>query len=160
MSNPKVFEFAKEIGMTPLALMDKIKEWHIPVKNHMAELSPDILAQIKDKLSAPEAAPEAEEKPKKTETPDVKKTTTSEKKSSKKSPVKSSSKTKASSKERKSRKTREDPNKIIVDGVILEVRKNPRISLWSARSAAGLRPKSASPAAASVVRSVTTPLSG
>ena len=65
MSNPKVFEFAKEIGMTPLALMDKIKEWHIPVKNHMAELPPDILAQIKDKLSAPEAAPEAEEKPKK-----------------------------------------------------------------------------------------------
>lgn len=65
MSNPKVFEFAKEIGMTPLALMDKIKEWHIPVKNHMAELPPDILAQIKDKLSAPEAAPEAEDKPKK-----------------------------------------------------------------------------------------------
>lgn len=79
------------------------------------------------------------EKPNKTETPDVKKTTTSEKKSSKKSQVKSSSKTKASSKERKSRKTREDPNKIIVDGVILEVRKNPRISLWSARSAAVLR---------------------
>ena len=25
MGNPKVFEFAKEIGMTPLALMDKIR---------------------------------------------------------------------------------------------------------------------------------------
>ena len=79
------------------------------------------------------------EKPNKTETPDVKKTTASEKKSSKKPQVKSSSKTKVSSKERKSRKNREDPNKIIVDGVILEVRKNPRISLWSARSAAVLR---------------------
>ena len=44
MSNPKVFEFAKEIGMTPLALMDKIKEWHLPVKNHMAELDPEVSA--------------------------------------------------------------------------------------------------------------------
>jgi hypothetical protein len=78
------------------------------------------------------------EKPKKTETPDVKKTN-SEKKTSKKTRAKSSSKIKSSSIERKSRKTREDPNKIIVDGVILEVRKNPRISLWSARSAAVLR---------------------
>lgn len=50
MSNPKVFEFAKEIGMTPLALMDKIKEWQIPVKNHMAELEPEVLAQLKSKL--------------------------------------------------------------------------------------------------------------
>lgn len=51
MSNPKVFEFAKEIGMTPLALMDKIKEWQIPVKNHMAELEPAVLEIIKTKLS-------------------------------------------------------------------------------------------------------------
>ena len=67
MSNPKVFEFAKEIGMTPLALMDKIKEWHLPIKNHMAELEPEMLATIKAKLSAP-AEPAAEEKPKKTAT--------------------------------------------------------------------------------------------
>lgn len=64
MSNPKVFEFAKEIGMTPLALMDKIKEWQIPVKNHMAELEPAVLAQIKLKLTGP--AEVEEEKPKKT----------------------------------------------------------------------------------------------
>ena len=64
MSNPKVFEFAKEIGMTPLALMDKIKEWQIPVKNHMAELEPAVLAQIKQNLSGPADA--AVEKPKKT----------------------------------------------------------------------------------------------
>lgn len=50
MSNPKVFEFAKEIGMTPLALMDKIREWHLPVKSHMAELEPEVLEQIKVKL--------------------------------------------------------------------------------------------------------------
>lgn len=67
MSNPKVFEFAKEIGMTPLALMDKIKEWHLPIKNHMAELEPEMLATIKAKLEAP-AESVAEEKPKKTAT--------------------------------------------------------------------------------------------
>lgn len=65
MSNPKVFEFAKEIGMTPLALMDKIKEWHLPVKNHMAELEPAVLETIKTKLAEPEKAA-TEEKPKKT----------------------------------------------------------------------------------------------
>ena len=50
MSNPKVFEFAKEIGLTPLALMDKIREWQMPVKSHMAELDPELLQQIKTKL--------------------------------------------------------------------------------------------------------------
>ncbi len=67
MSNPKVFEFAKEVGMTPLALMDKIKEWQLPVKNHMAELDPDTLNTIKIKLSGPAPAV-GEEKPKKTAT--------------------------------------------------------------------------------------------
>ena len=51
MSNPKVFEFAKEVGMTPLALMDKIREWHLPVKSHMAELEPSVLEAIKAKLN-------------------------------------------------------------------------------------------------------------
>jgi translation initiation factor IF-2 len=51
VSNPKVFEFAKEVGMTPLALMDKIREWQLPVRSHMAELAPEQLATIKAKLS-------------------------------------------------------------------------------------------------------------
>lgn len=63
MANPKVFEFAKEIGMTPLALMDKIREWQFPVKSHMAELEPEILEQIKIKLSGGDKT--SEEKPKK-----------------------------------------------------------------------------------------------
>lgn len=67
MSNPKVFEFAKEIGMTPLALMDKIKEWQIPVKNHMAELEPAVLEIIKTKLSGADKA-SSDEKAKKTAT--------------------------------------------------------------------------------------------
>ena len=72
MANPKVFEFAKEVGMTPLALMDKIREWSLPVKSHMAELDPDTLAQIKIKLSGGKETV-AEEKPKKAA---VKKTAT------------------------------------------------------------------------------------
>lgn len=67
MSNPKVFEFAKEIGMTPLALMDKIREWNLPVKSHMAELEPQVLEQIKIKLSGGDKSTE-EAKPKKAAT--------------------------------------------------------------------------------------------
>lgn len=79
MSNPKVFEFAKEVGMTPLALMDKIKEWHLPIKNHMAEIEPEILEQIKAKLAGPAQSAPAE-KPKKTATrkPAAKKTASTE----------------------------------------------------------------------------------
>ena len=50
MSQLKVFEFAKEIGMETLTLMDKIREWKLPVRSHMAELEPDLLAAIKEKL--------------------------------------------------------------------------------------------------------------
>jgi translation initiation factor IF-2 len=62
VSNPKVFEFAKDIGMSPLALMDKIREWQLPVKSHMAELDSETLEMIKVKLKEPsrpaEPAPE------------------------------------------------------------------------------------------------------
>jgi len=63
VTNPKVFEYAKEVGMTPLALMDKIREWQLPVKSHMSELEPEVLEQLKVKLSG--GAPSAEAKPKK-----------------------------------------------------------------------------------------------
>jgi hypothetical protein len=77
------------------------------------------------------------EKPKNKERPEnVEKTVSVEKKATGKSSSRSSSKVKAPS---KTRKPKEDPNKIIIDGVVLEVRKNPRISLWSAKSAAVLR---------------------
>lgn len=62
MSNPKVFEFAKEVGMTPLALMDKIREWQLPVKSHMAELEPDVLEQIKVRLNQAVTPAEAPKK--------------------------------------------------------------------------------------------------
>ncbi|EKQ53114.1 MAG: hypothetical protein B655_1427 [Methanobacterium sp. Maddingley MBC34] len=77
------------------------------------------------------------EKPKNKERlENVEKTVSVEKKATGKSSSRSSSKVKSPS---KTRKPKEDPNKIIIDGVVLEVRKNPRISLWSAKSAAVLR---------------------
>ncbi len=51
MANPKVFEFAKEVGMETLALMAKIREWQLPIKSHMAELTPEMVDQIKTRLN-------------------------------------------------------------------------------------------------------------
>ena len=52
MSEPlKVFEYAKQIGMEPLALMDKLREWKLPVKSHMASLNEGIITEIESRLS-------------------------------------------------------------------------------------------------------------
>jgi len=61
------------------------------------------------------------------------KTAPTGKKATKKTPAKKPKKT------QKTTKTSANPNNPIIDNVVLEVRKNPRISLWSARSAAVLR---------------------
>lgn len=52
MNQPKVFEFAKELGIETLVLMDKIREWKMPVKNHMAELDPELIQEIRGRLIA------------------------------------------------------------------------------------------------------------
>ncbi|CAN5692991.1 hypothetical protein BH10BDE1_BH10BDE1_01390 [soil metagenome] len=52
----KVFEFAKEIGMETLQLMDKIREWKLPVRSHMADLDSDMLDEIRTKLSSDSTA--------------------------------------------------------------------------------------------------------
>lgn len=64
MSQPKVFEFAKEVGLAPLALMDKIREWGLPIKSHMAELTVEQVDQIKDKLGLNSKATDSAPKPK------------------------------------------------------------------------------------------------
>ncbi|MCC6137076.1 MAG: translation initiation factor IF-2 [Bdellovibrionaceae bacterium] len=51
MTNQKVFEFAKEIGVETLVLMDKIKKWGLPIKNHMADITPEQMVDIKSKLT-------------------------------------------------------------------------------------------------------------
>ncbi len=61
MNQVKVFEFAKEIGIETLVLMDKIREWQLPVKSHMATLDEETMNEIRDRL----AQQEASRKPKK-----------------------------------------------------------------------------------------------
>jgi translation initiation factor IF-2 len=48
----KVFEFAKEIGVETLVLMDKIREWKLPVRSHMATLDEQMMDEIKTRLSS------------------------------------------------------------------------------------------------------------
>lgn len=62
----KVYEFAKEIGIETLVLMDKIREWKLPVKSHMAPLDEDLITEIRSRLQAEQPAPE--KKPKKVAT--------------------------------------------------------------------------------------------
>jgi translation initiation factor IF-2 len=50
MSTPKVYEFAKEIGVETITLMDKIRKWGLPIKSHMADLTDELIEQIRAKL--------------------------------------------------------------------------------------------------------------
>lgn len=59
MSQLRLYEFAKDIGVETLILMDKLKAWKIPVKSHMATLDDDTIALIKSKLDE-ESKPKAE----------------------------------------------------------------------------------------------------
>lgn len=52
----KVFEFAKELGLETIALMDKIKQWNLPVKSHMATLDETMIEQIKAKMAEADSA--------------------------------------------------------------------------------------------------------
>ncbi len=62
MSTQKVFEFAKEIGIETIALMDKIREWQLPVKSHMATLDDDMMEEIKNRLDEETKAPATKKK--------------------------------------------------------------------------------------------------
>ena len=56
MTQLKVFEFAKQIGVETLALMDKIREWQLPIKSHMATLDEAMMGEINQRLEAAKAA--------------------------------------------------------------------------------------------------------
>lgn len=97
MSQPKVFEFAKEMGMETLALMDKIREWKLPVKSHMASLDDEMIEEIKKRLAGKDddapaatkkkAKKKATKKAKKKTTTTVVKKTATKKKVVKKAPA-------------------------------------------------------------------------
>jgi translation initiation factor IF-2 len=46
VTQPKVYEFAKEIGIETLTLMDKIREWNLPIRSHMAGLDEAMILEI------------------------------------------------------------------------------------------------------------------
>lgn len=50
MEPTKVYEFAKELGLETIALMDKIKAWKLPVKSHMSSLDEDLQKTIIERL--------------------------------------------------------------------------------------------------------------
>lgn len=64
MTQPKVYEFAKEIGIETLTLMDKIREWNLPIRSHMAGLDEAMILEIKSRFDA-EAGTKKETKAKK-----------------------------------------------------------------------------------------------
>ncbi|MBK9293325.1 MAG: translation initiation factor IF-2 [Oligoflexia bacterium] len=64
--NIKVFELAKQMGMETMRLMDKLREFKIPVKSHMAELNEDLLKQIQDRFEEEKQKLQATKKPAKT----------------------------------------------------------------------------------------------
>ncbi len=91
----RVFEFAKEVGVETIALMDKIREWNLPVKSHMASLDDDMMAEIKKRLSEPAPEPVAKKVVKKK----------AKKKAAKKTTKKKATTKKASSKKTVTKKT-------------------------------------------------------
>jgi translation initiation factor IF-2 len=56
LTQMKVFEFAKQIGLETILLMDKIREWKLPVKSHMATLDDALMEQIRTRLEEETAA--------------------------------------------------------------------------------------------------------
>lgn len=105
MNQPKVFEFAKEIGIETLALMDKIRKWDMPIKSHMAELSPEVIEQIRLKLDEESGS---KKKTKKKKTTTKKKTTkkaATKKTTTKKAAAKKTTTKKATTKKAASKKT-------------------------------------------------------
>jgi hypothetical protein len=76
LDQPKVYEFAKEIGIETLALMDKIRKWDLPIKSHMAELSPENIEQIRAKLDEESSAGKKKRKKKVTKKKTAKKAAT------------------------------------------------------------------------------------
>ena len=100
----KVFEFAKQQGLKPLELMDKIKLWKLPVKSHMSVLSADMMQKIENKLNPKKPAPSSSKKRSAKKTT-VKKTTSKKTSAKKSSPKKTVSKKAASSKVTSPKKT-------------------------------------------------------
>lgn len=89
MAQPKVYEFAKEIGVETITLMDNLRKWEIPVKSHMAALSPEVIEKIREKMAEESTSSKTTKKKKAASKKVAKKktTTTAKKKTAKKKAV-------------------------------------------------------------------------
>ena len=107
MDQPKVYEFAKEIGLETLALMDKIRGWGLPVKSHMAALTSEMVQEIQSRLAEEKSGSKKKTKKKKatTKKATAKKTTTSKKTTKKKVTAKKATTKKATAKKTGTKKT-------------------------------------------------------
>ncbi len=112
METQKVFEFAKEIGIETLALMDKIREWKLPVKSHMADLDLKTRDQIKVLLE--EEAPNKKKKTTKKKVAKAKKKVSSAKKKPTTTITKAGTGVKASSSVEPIEKTKKTKSKKII----------------------------------------------
>ena len=113
---PKVYEFAKEIGIETLALMDKIRKWDLPIKSHMAELTAENIKEIQAKLDE-ESSGGKKKKKKTTKKKAAKKKTTkkaAKKKTTKKAAAKKTT-TKTVIRRKKAEVEKEEPKEIVAD---------------------------------------------
>jgi translation initiation factor IF-2 len=76
LSSVKVYELAKELGIPPLSLVERLKDLRIQVKNHMSDLSPQDVSAARSALGKRDAKPAStgSSAPKKTVTRTRKKT--------------------------------------------------------------------------------------
>ncbi len=131
----RVYEFAKEAGIETLVLMDKIKEWKLPVKSHMSDLTEDLIDTIKLKLSEPQAGKSGKKVAKKKKV--TRKKATTKKATAKKTSAKKTTTKKTSAKKTSSKKTaepivktrtvvrRKASEKVKVKPIVLEEDKSP-----------------------------------
>lgn len=115
----KVFEFAKEVGLETILLMDKIKEWGLPVKSHMAVLTDEQKSDIKERLEASNSKSSAKKKSskKKVTAKAGAETGTKKKAATKKTATKKVVSKKATTKKVATKKASASPDKVVSTAV-------------------------------------------
>ena len=86
----KVYELAKELGTETITLMDKIKGWGLPIKNHMSSLSEGQVEDIQSRLEKKSFKKKSSAKKKVVKKKSAAKKSTSKKVTDKKSSAKKS----------------------------------------------------------------------
>ncbi len=156
MDQPKVYEFAKEIGIETLVLMDKIRKWDLPIKSHMAELSPADMEQIRAKLD--EESSGGKKKKKKTTKKKAAKKKTAKKKTAKKKTTKKATTKKAATKASTTKKTTKKKKTVIRRKKAEAPKEEPKQEKVAAAPEEAPETKPVTPAAPEKVAETTPPV--